>query len=80
MSDPIFNPVEGNNSFIKNLDEYKNLYEQSVNDPSKFLGILQNKTFIGWKTLKMFIMVSLQILGGLMVVKQISVLIVLIGI
>ena len=38
MSDPIFNPVEGNNSFIKNLDEYKNLYEQSVNDPSKFFG------------------------------------------
>ena len=36
MSDPIFNPVEGNNPFIKNLDEYKNLYEQSVNDPSKF--------------------------------------------
>ena len=29
MSDPIFNPVEGNNPFIKNLDEYKNLYEQS---------------------------------------------------
>ena len=38
MSDPIFNPFEGNNSFIKNLDEYKNLYEQSVNDPSKFFG------------------------------------------
>ncbi len=38
MSDPIFNPVEGNNPFIKNLDEYKNLYEQSVNDPSKFFG------------------------------------------
>ena len=38
MSDPIFNPVEGNNSFIKNLDEYKNLYEQSVNDPAKFFG------------------------------------------
>ena len=38
MSVPIFNPVEGNNSFIKNLDEYKNLYEQSVNDPSKFFG------------------------------------------
>ena len=38
MSDSIFNPVEGNNSFIKNLDEYKNLYEQSVNDPSKFFG------------------------------------------
>ena len=38
MSDPIFNPVEGNNPFIKNLDEYKNLYEQSVNDPAKFFG------------------------------------------
>ena len=38
MSDPIFNPVEGNNPFIKNLDEYKNLYEQSLNDPSKFFG------------------------------------------
>ena len=38
MSDPIFNPVEGNNPFIKNLDEYKDLYEQSVNDPSKFFG------------------------------------------
>ena len=38
MSDPVFNPVEGNNTFIKNLDEYKNLYEQSVNDPSKFFG------------------------------------------
>ena len=38
MSDPIFNPIEGNNPFIKNLDEYKNLYEQSVNDPSKFFG------------------------------------------
>ena len=38
MCDPIFNPVEGNNPFIKNLDEYKNLYEQSVNDPSKFFG------------------------------------------
>ena len=38
MSDPIFNPVEGNNPFIKNLDEYKNLYEQSVDDPSKFFG------------------------------------------
>ena len=43
MSDPIFNPVEGNNPFIKNLDEYKNLYEQSVNDPSKFFGHIAKK-------------------------------------
>ena len=36
MSNGIYQPKDGNNPFIENIDEYKNLYEQSINNPSKF--------------------------------------------
>ena len=40
MAENIFYPKEGTNPFIKNLDEYKNLYQQSVENPSEFFGNL----------------------------------------
>ena len=40
MAENIFYPKEGANPFIKNLDEYKNLYQQSVENPSEFFGNL----------------------------------------
>ena len=40
MTSSIYKPRDGNNPFIKNLDEYKNLYEQSINNPSEFFSSL----------------------------------------
>ena len=40
MSNDIYEPKDGNNPHIKNLDEYKDLYKQSINNPSKALFII----------------------------------------
>jgi acetyl-CoA synthetase len=47
MSNVIYQPKDENNPFIKNIDEYKNLYEQSINNPSKFFGNLA-KEDLSW--------------------------------
>ena len=47
MSNGIYQPKDGNNPFIKNIDEYKNLYEQSINNPSKFFSNLA-KEDLSW--------------------------------
>lgn len=47
MSENIFYPKDGTNPFVKNLDEYKKLYKQSIDNPKDFLEILQEKTFNG---------------------------------
>jgi acetyl-CoA synthetase len=47
MSNRIYQPKDGNNPFIKNIDEYKNLYEQSINNPSKFFSNLA-KEDLSW--------------------------------
>ena len=47
MSNGIYEPKDGNNPFIKNIDEYKNLYEQSINNPSKFFSNLA-KEDLSW--------------------------------
>jgi acetyl-CoA synthetase len=47
MSNVIYQPKNENNPFIKNIDEYKNLYEQSINNPSKFFGNLA-KEDLSW--------------------------------
>ena len=40
MADNIFYPKGRTNPFIKNLDEYKELYQQSLNYPEEFFGNL----------------------------------------
>ena len=47
MSNGIYQPKDGNNPFIENIDEYKNLYEQSINNPSKFFSNLA-KEDLSW--------------------------------
>ena len=47
MSNGIYEPKDGNNPFIENIDEYKNLYEQSINNPSKFFSNLA-KEDLSW--------------------------------
>ena len=47
MSNRIYQPKDGNNPFIKNIDEYKNLYEQSINNPSKFFSNLAKEN-LSW--------------------------------
>ena len=39
MKDKIYNPQENiTNSYIKDFDEYKSMYADSINDPKKFFG------------------------------------------
>ncbi len=40
MSSNLYNPVEGSNIHIKNIDEYNKLYQQSINNSSKFFANL----------------------------------------
>ena len=40
MSSNLYHPVEGSNIHIKNIDEYNKLYQQSINNPSKFFANL----------------------------------------
>ena len=40
MSNGIYQPKNGSNPFIDNINEYKNLYDQSINNPSKFFSNL----------------------------------------
>ena len=40
MSNNLYHPVEGSNIHIKNIDEYNKLYQQSINNPSKFFANL----------------------------------------
>ena len=47
MVDKIFYPKGRNNSFIKDLDEYKKLYQQSINHPEEFFGNLAREN-IEW--------------------------------
>ena len=47
MSNGIYQPKDGNNPFIENIDEYKNLYEQSINNPSKFFSNLAKEN-LSW--------------------------------
>ena len=47
MAENIFYPKEGTNPFIKDLDEYKGLYQQSIDNPSEFFGNLAKEN-IQW--------------------------------
>ena len=47
MSNGIYQPKNGSNPFIENIDEYKNLYDQSINNPSKFFSNLA-KADLSW--------------------------------
>ena len=40
MSSNLYHPVEGSNIHIKNINEYNKLYQQSINNPSKFFANL----------------------------------------
>ena len=40
MSSNLYHPAEGSNIHIKNIDEYNKLYQQSINNPSKFFANL----------------------------------------
>jgi len=40
MSSNLYHPVEGSNIHIKNIEEYNKLYQQSINNPSKFFANL----------------------------------------
>ena len=40
MSSNLYHPVEGSNIHIKSIDEYNKLYQQSINNPSKFFANL----------------------------------------
>ena len=45
MSSNLYHPVEGSNIHIKNIDEYNKLYQQSINNPSKFFANLAQEDF-----------------------------------
>ena len=47
MAKNIFYPKEGTNPFIKSFDEYKDLYKQSIDNPSEFFEIWLKKIFNG---------------------------------
>ena len=47
MSENIFYPKDGTNPFVKNLDEYKKLYKQSIDNPKDFFGKLAREN-IQW--------------------------------
>ena len=47
MSNDIYEPKDGNNPHIKNLDEYKDLYKQSINNPSEFFSTLAKEN-LSW--------------------------------
>ena len=36
MSQKLYSPKHSSNPYIKDFDEYKELYKQSIEDPSKF--------------------------------------------
>ena len=46
MSSNLYHPDEGSNIHIKNIDEYNKLYQQSINNPSKFFANLARRKFI----------------------------------
>jgi hypothetical protein len=79
MTSSIYKPRDGNNPFIKNLDEYKNLYEQSINNPSEFFSSLAKEDLSWMKDFTSVHNESLLIQNGLRVEKLILVLIALIG-
>jgi acetyl-CoA synthetase len=47
MSSNLYHPVEGSNIHIKNIDEYNKLYQQSINNPSKFFANLAQEN-LSW--------------------------------
>ena len=47
MSSNLYHPVEGSNIHIKNIDEYNKLYQQSINNPSKFFANLAQEA-LSW--------------------------------
>ena len=47
MSQKLYSPKHSSNPYIKNFDEYKELYKQSIEDPSKFFKDLANEN-ISW--------------------------------
>lgn len=47
MSSNLYHPVEGSNIHIKNIDEYNKLYQQSINNPSKFFANLAEEN-LSW--------------------------------
>lgn len=47
MPENIFYPKEGTNPFIKDLDEYNKLYQQSISHPQDFFGNLAREN-IQW--------------------------------
>ena len=80
MTSSIYKPRDGNNPFIKNLDEYKNLYEQSINNPSEFFSSLAKENLsLDGRLLPLLIMKNLLIPNGLRAEKLILVLTALIG-
>ena len=47
MSQKLYSPKHSSNPYIKDFDEYKGLYKQSIEDPSKFFKNLANEN-ISW--------------------------------
>ncbi|MDC3289200.1 acetate--CoA ligase [Gammaproteobacteria bacterium] len=47
MSQKLYSPKHSSNPYIKDFDEYNELYRQSIEDPSKFFKELANEN-IGW--------------------------------
>ena len=47
MSQKLYSPKHSSNPYIKDFDEYKELYKQSIEDPSKFFKDLANEN-ISW--------------------------------
>ena len=47
MSQKLYSPKHSSNPYIKDFDEYKELYKQSIEDPSKFFKNLANEN-ISW--------------------------------
>ena len=47
MSSNLYHPEEGSNIHIKNIDEYNKLYQQSINNPSKFFANLAEEN-LSW--------------------------------
>ena len=47
MSSNLYHPDEGSNIHIKNIDEYNKLYQQSINNPSKFFANLAEEN-LSW--------------------------------
>ena len=80
MPENIFYPKGRTNPFIKNLDEYNKLYQQSLNYPQDFFGNLARENIQWIEDFDSVHNGNLQKQNGLKVEKLMLVLIVLIGI